>query len=469
MIRRSFLLALFLLLQSGISFGQDTLLTLVDIQIKGNKKTKESVILRELNFQLGEKLLAQNVAAVAKLNENLVMNTGLFTAVDVSFERITATEVEAVVEVREFWYLFPIAIFQLADRNFSIWWSEQNRSLERVNYGMRFYHDNLTGRGDRFRVFTQLGYLKLLQLAYDLPMFRGSKNWGIFFDAHFSNQKEVAYITQESRLQFFSQADESVLLRRFRLGAGTTYREGIFKYHTFKLLYSDNWVGDSISLLNPDYFLGGISRQQHFTFQYDFTIDKRDIKAYPISGYIFSAFAQKDGFQFQHEDVNVFSTSLSYAHFLALGKEKKHSFGAKIKGRYTWNRQEQAYTHVSAVGYSPDVLKGYEFYVIDGMDYLYLKTHLVFSLLKKEINFGKWVFLEQFRHMPIQVYFTINSDWGYVNAPYNESKSTLSNQWLWGRGLGIDILMYYDKLMRFEYSFNHLGERGLFFSWDLAF
>jgi len=86
------------------------------------------------------------------------------------------------------------------------------------------------------------------------------------------------------------------LLRRFRLGAGATYRDGIFKYHTAKIFYSSTSIGASIAELNPDYFLDGRTSQQHFTLQYDFTIDKRDVKAYPIKGYKLSLSAQKDGF-----------------------------------------------------------------------------------------------------------------------------------------------------------------------------
>ena len=454
---------------TNISFGQDTTWTIAQIQIEGNKKTKERVILREITFQLGDQFTTEELNEIGPQNEKLVMNTGLFTGVYITFKKIEKSQVQVILEVREFWYLFPLAIFRLADRNFSIWWTEQNRSLRRVNYGARLFHHNLTGRGDRLRVITQLGYLKVLEVAYNLPQLRSNKNWGIFFETHFSNQREVAFVTKDSRLQFFGQEDEATLLRRFRVGGGGTYRKGVFQYHTFKLLYSDSWVGDSISTLNPEYFLNGINRQQHFTLQYDFTIDKRDIKVYPIGGYQFSFLAQQDGFGFAHEDVNVFSTTVSYAHFFPLGAKRKHSFGAKIKAKYLWNRDEQPYTHVSNIGYLPDVLKGYEFYVIDGSDYVYLKTHFRLRLIKQEINWGKWVFLEQFRHMPLQVYFTINNDFGYVNAPFNEVKSPLSNDWLWGRGVGLDILLYFDKLLRFEYSFNHLGERGLFFSFDLAF
>jgi len=464
-----FLLFSLLLLFPDFSFGQDTTFIVSKIEITGNKRTKSSVILRELVFQEGDTLTSKNLVESARTNEKLVMNAGLFTEVLIDFKRLSNQQLTAKVQVREFWYFFPLVIFRLADRNFSIWWTEQNRSLKRVNYGVRFFHHNLTGRGDRLRLITQLGYLKVLELGYDLPMLKGSKNWGIFADIHFSNQREVAYVTQGSRLQFFGEPEEPTLLKRFRVGGGTTYRKGLYQYHTAKILYSDNWIGESIAELNPDYFLNGINKQQHFTFQYDFTIDKRDIKIYPIGGYQFSAGIQKDGFGFKHEDLNILSTTVSYARFFPLGKKRKHSFGAKIQGRYTFNRTEQPYGHISAVGYSPNILKGYEFYVVDGLDYAILKTHFRIRLIKEEINWGKWVFLEQFRHMPLQVYFTVNNDFGYVNAPYNQLKSTLSNEWLYGRGVGLDILLYYDKLLRFEYSFNHLGERGLFFSFDLAF
>jgi len=453
---------------ADVLIAQDKLVV-IQIELEGNKRTKERVILRELDFSIGDTLSLNNLSVRSESNEQLVMNTSLFTEVQIEFIIIKGQQAKALITVREFWYIFPLVLFKLADRNFSIWWTEQNRSLERVNYGMRFFHHNLTGRRDRLRLITQVGYLKQIDLAYDLPMVGDKENLGVFADIHFSNQKEVAYITQDSRLKFFKEEEEPILLKRFRVGAGLTYRDGIFKYHTGKLFYSSSWIGESIAALNPAYFLNGINQQQHFTLQYDFTIDKRDVKAYPIKGYQVSLFAQKDGFGFKHEDVNTLSAVASYARFFPLGKQQKHSFGAKLQGRYTFNRSEQPYTHISAIGYSPNVLKGYEFYVIDGLDYVYLKTHFRIRLLKKDINWGKWVFLQQFRYMPLKIFFTINNDVGYVNAPYNKAKSTLSNEFLWGRGVGIDFLLYYDKLWRFEYSFNNLGERGLFFSWELAF
>ena len=464
-----FLFVISILISSNLLQGQDTIYTISHIEIEGNKRTKESVILRELNFNPGDTIHAATLKDRLVSNQQLVMNTTLFTEVIIETEPIEGTTVKAVVKVREFWYIFPLVVFQLADRNFTIWWTEQNRSLDRVNYGLRFFHQNLTGRGDRLRLITQLGFLKLLELAYDLPMVGGNENLGLFADIHFSNQKQVAFVTQESRLQFFGDEDENVLLRRFRVGAGATYRDGIFKYHTAKIFYSSTSIGASIAELNPDYFLDGRTSQQHFTLQYDFTIDKRDVKAYPIKGYKLSLSAQKDGFGFSGEDIDVFWTTASYSRFFALGKKEKHTFGAKLQGRYTFNRSEQPYGHISAIGYLPNVLKGYEFFVVDGLDYAYLKTHFRFQFLEKEFKLGKWMFVDQLKFVPLKAYFTINNDFGYVNAPFNQDKSTLSNEFLWGRGVGLDFLFYYDKLVRFEYSFNHLGQSGLFFSFEFAF
>jgi len=39
---------------------------------------------------------------------------------------------------------------------------------------------------------------------------------------------------------------------------------------------------------------------------------------------------------------------------------------------------------------------------------------------------------------------------------------------MYGTGAGIDFITYYDKVLRLDYSFNALGERGLFIHWKAA-
>jgi hypothetical protein len=39
---------------------------------------------------------------------------------------------------------------------------------------------------------------------------------------------------------------------------------------------------------------------------------------------------------------------------------------------------------------------------------------------------------------------------------------------MYSTGIGIDIITYYDKLLGFDYSFNGIGEHGLFIHWKAA-
>lgn len=449
--------------------AQNDYVIIDDIKLDGNKKTKDRTVFREIVFAVGDTVPTAELMLRIQRSEQLLLNTGLFSKAKLNIKdwNTETNLISITVELREMWFFYPMYVFELADRNFNIWWEEQGRSFKRVNYGGRFSHINLTGRGDRMKMIVQFGYTKKFELTYNLPMLGKNRNLGGFMDIHYSDRKEIAYITERSRLLFKKEVGEPLLLKRFRVGAGLSYRPGLNTYHTGKLLFSDNWIGDTISqVLNPDYFLESRGRQRHFTLQYIFTVDKRDVKAYPRAGNYYSIFLQKDGFGI-FDDINAFSATGTYAHYFPFGE--KLSLGAQLKGRYTFTRKEQPYTHVSALGYWPDYLRGYEFYVIDGMDYFYTKTSWRYRIFKKEVNWGRFMLIPQFRLMPVKVYLAINNDFGYANAPFNGERSTLSNQWLWGRGVGLDFQVFQDKIWQFEYSFNHLGEHGFFLHFQLSF
>ena len=53
-------------------------------------------------------------------------------------------------------------------------------------------------------------------------------------------------------------------------------------------------------------------------------------------------------------------------------------------------------------------------------------------------------------------------DAGYVRNNNATIDNTLSNKFLYTGGVGIDVVTSYDFVFRVEYSFNQLGEKGLF-------
>src|SRR5690606_7936017 len=120
-----------------------------------------------------------------------------------------------------------------------------------------------------------------------------------------------------------------------------------------------------------------------------------------------------------------------------------------------------------ALGYFGDYLRGYELYVIDGLDYGYFKTSLRYELINERLKVGDLLPVKLLRWVPLRIYFTMNSDAGYVNDPQFHQENPLTNQWLWGGCFGLDINIFYGSTFQVEYSINHLKEKGLFLHYKL--
>ena len=444
-------------------------IAIASIEIEGNKKTKRSIILRELDFAVGDSLYITDLKPRLESNQQNVQNTGLFVTSEINIGdwNTTQSSIDLRIVVRETWYIYPYPIFELADRNFNVWWTEQRRSLRRVNYGISLEHNNLTGRRDRFKLTVQDGYTKKYELDYNLPGINKKQTIGVFGNIYYARRKEIAYITQANKLQFFNFDDE-FQLQRFRVSAGLSLRPKIYQYHTFKLQWSDNSIGHQIGeTLNPEYFLNDQNRQRHLTFWYQFAIDRRDIKPYPLNGFLLNVELQRDGFGIS-QDVNALSLVLKNVQYFSFGKQKKWSVELFGKIRSQLIRQKQPYTHVSSLGYYENVLRGYEYYVVDGMDFGIVKTSLRYEVLNNKMDFGKYMPLHAFKVLPFRVYFSLHNDTGYVNSIHYQHYGTLHNKWLYGYGLGLDMVLYHDKIFRIQYSFNHLGENGLFLQFNYS-
>ena len=76
---------------------------------------------------------------------------------------------------------------------------------------------------------------------------------------------------------------------------------------------------------------------------------------------------------------------------------------------------------------------------------------------------------EQFNKSHYSLYIGIFNDFGFSSDNQHEQKNTLNNKLLWGRGVSLDYVTYYDKLLRIEFSINHLGEKGVFLHFSNPF
>jgi len=113
------------------------------------------------------------------------------------------------------------------------------------------------------------------------------------------------------------------------------------------------------------------------------------------------------------------------------------------------------------LGYSDIFMQGYEYYVIDGVAGGYLKATIARELLNFNIKMPYPGKNKGSLRIPFRIFGKIYGNTGYV---YNSQPGDnfLSNTMLYSGGLGIDILTSYDVTLKFEWSFNQLGQNGLF-------
>jgi len=161
------LIWIFLLFTVSSLFAQRDSVTVSEIILEGNKKTKRQTILREMDLKEGDVIAVNDLSTIFETNRLQLLNTGLFILVKVNVKEWNEDfgKIKVVVNFQENWFFYPAPIFELADRNFNVWWVEQNRSLRRVNYGMRFYHINLTGRRDRLKTVVQFGFTRKYEIT----------------------------------------------------------------------------------------------------------------------------------------------------------------------------------------------------------------------------------------------------------------------------------------------------------------
>ena len=96
-------------------------LTIDQIILEGNKRTKDYVVFRELEFEPGDVISSVDAEALWHENEKRILSTGLFT--HVALEVVPSDEpgsVDVFIVLQENWFLYPNFIFELADRNFNV-------------------------------------------------------------------------------------------------------------------------------------------------------------------------------------------------------------------------------------------------------------------------------------------------------------------------------------------------------------
>lgn len=440
-----------------ISPAADSLNALVvisDINVTGYKRTRPYIIEREVPFKKGQYLSRSELQSKLNLCKQQLMNTTLFVDVDVKAIALDSNDVYIGITVKERWYLFPIPYFRIVSRNFNTWWVEENHNLNRVEYGLKFMQNNVSGRNDNLNMWFISGFTQQFSMRYDNPNIDNKLKHGINIGFGIKRNRELNYgmdSLRPNKIGFVKQ-DNRFIINQNYIDFAYTYRPAIKTRHTFKASYVSVGIDDLVLKLNPHYFGTPVTSLKYTDLSYNLSYTNVDYIPYPLKGFsgeanIDKRFGKNSNF-WQIGGRSNYSIKLSPASFIQLQ--------AAGLLRFPFN---QPYISNGLMGSTDLYMRGLEYYVIEGV-----AGGVARATVKNEIlsfNIHNPVNSTTHDKIPFRVFIKGYGDLGYSYTP-NFGISRLNNKLLRTWGAGIDIVTFYDVVLRFEYSFNQLGDKGIF-------
>jgi len=433
--------------------------TVNNIFIVGNEKTRRRIILREMDLSIGVTYAWEDFIALLAADRKKIYNLLLFNTVELTPLFTSEDQVELLLTVKERWYIIPSLIFTLADRNFSEWWINQNRDFSRVNYGVKLDHNNVGGRNEKFRMIGQLGFTQALDLQYTKPYIDRKQRHGLGTRFTYFTNKTIGVRSGNNRQFFYTSEDEDILRRVINASLTYTYRGSYYNFHNVTLGYQNNKIHEDVLLQNPLYFPDSKTQIQYFVASYSYRHDKRDNIAYATEGQLLNLGLTQYGL-LGGDDIRETEISVVANKYTRFGNKIHFVSGVSAS---TFLSKRQPYTLVRGIGYKPDFIRGYEINVIEGQQTIVHKNSLRYELLNLSFDISAFMPIEEFAVFPFRAYLSANFDHGYVNDKNRIPENLrLTNKYLYGYGLGLDLVSLYDLVFRFEYSINNQGTGNFF-------
>ena len=442
-----------------IGFSQiDAQVKISAIEIIGNKKTRNFIITRELPYKVGDLVSKDSLASLNILAQQQLFNTALFLETNVSSDLIDSTSVKIKIQLKERWYFFPLPYFRWVDRNFNQWWTEQNRSLDRVNYGINLRQANATGNNDKLTVGYITGYTQQAIVRYQLPFIDKQLKYGMGLSWAQFNQKEINYKTVGNKQVFLRTED--VIREGYRGNANLTYRPNLFERHALQIGFGNETISDSAFAIAPNFLPNHKKSFSYIDLNWSYSKIRFDYNAYPTKGASteialsqrFSKESNLSAIQFRQVVAHpIASNRFILAESMTIGR----------------TMQKSNYTDRKLLGYGLMQMNGLDYYVVDGNAATLFKAAIhqrigsytvANPLMKKFLPTVKYIFwVKAFTQL------------GYVYSQEKNKANPLANSLLRTAGIGVDLISIYDFVLNVEYSINQLGDKGLYLHGGINF
>jgi hypothetical protein len=298
------------------------------------------------------------------------------------------------------------------------------------------------------------GYTRQVSLQYFGLWLDKDLKWSTNAGVSYSQNREVNYMTVANR-QVPVKSPDGFLHSYIGGFFQVNYRPAIKTTHTFGVGYTYEQIADTVFKLNP-YYSSSANYMQYPEAFYRLSYYDVDYIPYPTRGFFGEVSLTKKGFGIKSA-VNLWEVSAKASQSWLLSNK----FFFNLKGLVLVKLPfSQPYVAKQFIGFNGRYIQGYENYVIDGVAGGYTKATLSRPVLSTHIHIPSGR-IKSLSNIPIKLYAKTFIDAGYVyNTPRGEN--SLTNRFLYSGGIGLDLVTYNDFVIKIEWSFNRLGENGVY-------
>lgn len=427
------------------------------ITLEGNRLTRSRIILRELMFSQGDTVEAGQLPRILKQSRDNVFNTSLFNIVEIDtvMQPSSQASIEVVVRVIERWYIWPIPYIEFPNRNINAW--IETFDFRRLTYGVNFKFFNARGRDETLTLLLHFGFNQEYGFTYQTPYLDRKQTAGFGLGGGYDRNKSVITSTTGNKSDYLDYPEAALQERAYGFIEGY-FRPNLYSYHTISVGYDHYHFADTL-LKIPGYITDSAPRQSFFTLYYKYKLDHRDVRYYPLRGFYFDLELAKQGFF--SSPVDMFTVQSAFRKYWRFSDRWYLAAGATLKWSWPY---EQPFFLQQGIGYGRDIIRGFEYYSVNGPWFAILKTNVKLALVRPRVLNIPFIRSSKFGIVPFGIYLNIFADAGFAGNPaeWQEPENPLENTLLAGYGVSFDLVTYYDIVIDLNFALNSLGEPGVY-------
>lgn len=398
-----------------------------------------------------------------------IRRTGLFSEVNIQYvlDIGNRCNIELTIHLVENWLLFPTLVLETIDRNFNVWWNEFDRDLRRLNYGLGVSHNNLTGIRDQLKLKFAAGYTEKVEGIYRRSYLGKRNKFDAFIELRYAENREAAYRVEESKLLFFSIPNGNVQ-RKSAINLGLFYRKNRQLKWGLVHFFEHVKIDDTLNLVSPEYLLSEKNNQQRIQFEIIRNFNNLNHYVEPTHGWLVDI--NSKCMMVKSDELNVY-WNLGIRVEKALKLWRKTRYQSSFNGQISFIRKKIPFNIYSetGLGRGETIINGYEYYLISGTDFVNFRQSIFYKLFDYNIDVIKLLKKEPKIKTYVSVEAVLRLGLAYVNDPYFYKANTLANQSLGSISAGLQFGLNSILKLEMNYSVNHLGEGGIFFSTSRLF